>query len=491
MAAVTWGDTASLTTTQAIARWARETPKALAVVGGDARVSYRQLAAHIVDTMRYLSAAGVGPGSIVGIEVGSRYADLLLILACEAIGAAHAPFRTAEITDDDVLIPHCDALWLISDRIANRPGRNILPPDVAFLNPPNASRFSEADLRALETTHPPDTVVRIARTSGTTGHARNIAMTRRMVESQHAVDDFVLGDNAARYHFVCFYLSSVTTTWREMGNTLRHGTTVVIDVARKWPSQLAEFAPCQTYLLVGDASRIADTARRNSAAPLPCALRLIGAAAPRSLWRMLAEHVASGVFSQYSMTESIMPAVMDENDLGTLLPDVEARLVDKHGDDVAPGQPGTLLVRSPRTCAGYLWDEARTRECFVDGWFRSSDICVMPEPGKIKVIGRADDTINIGGIKFLAGQVETDLRDVDGVIDAVLLNVHTGSGVSRPHAVIERLDPDMDERLSAVIAPIVGEHFAAIPTHFVTEMPRTGLGKVDRAALRDLLRQKQ
>jgi acyl-coenzyme A synthetase/AMP-(fatty) acid ligase len=218
---------------------------------------------------------------------------------------------------------------------------------------------------------------------------------------------------------------------------------------------------------------------------------LIGAAAPRSLWRMLTRHVATGVFSQYSMTESIMPAVMDENDVGTLLPDVEARLVDKHGDDVAPGQPGTLLVRSPRTCAGYLWDEARTRECFVDGWFRSSDICVMPEPGKIKVIGRADDTINIGGIKFLAGQVETDLRDVDGVIDAVLLNVHTGSGVSRPHAVIERLDPDMDERLRAVIAPIVGEHFAAIPTHFVTEMPRTGLGKVDRAALRDLLRQKQ
>jgi fatty-acyl-CoA synthase len=474
------GDAAPLTTTQAIARWARETPNALAVVGGDARVSYRQLAAHIVDTMRYLSAAGVGPGSIVGIEVGSRYVDLLLIVACETIGAAHAPFRTAEITDDDVLIPHCDALWLISDTIARRPGRNILPPDVAFLNPPNVSRFSEADLRALETAHPPNTVVRIARTSGTTGHARNIAMTRRMVESQHAVDDYVLGDDAARYHFVCFYHSSVTTTWREMGNTLRHGTTVVIDVAQKWPSQLAEFGPCQTYLLVGDASRIADAARRNDAAPLPCALRLIGAAAPRSLWRMLTDHVASRVFSQYSMTESIMPAVMDENDVGTLLPDVEARLVDKHGHDVAPGQPGTLLVRSPRT-----------RECFVDGWFRSSDICVMPEPGKIKVIGRADDTINIGGIKFLSGQVEIHLRDVDGVIDAVLLNVHTGSGVSQPHAVIERLDPDMDEQLSAAIAPIVGEHFAAIPTHFVTEMPRTGLGKVDRAALRDRLRQKQ
>ena len=341
----------------------------------------------------------------------------------------------------------------------------------------------------MDVEHPPQTIVRIARTSGTTGPIKNVAMTRRMVESIQAADAYILGQRALRHNFVSSYGLLVLTTYREASHALRHGATFVLAVQRTWVLDLAEFRPCQTYLTVGDAARIAETARQRGWSPQACLLRLIGGAVPPSLLTTLTTHVASDVFSQYSMTESIMIAVMDDDDIGTPLPDVELRLVDEAGRDVAAGEPGLLLVRSPRTCDGYLWDATLSAERFADGWFRSSDIAVMPGPGRVKVIGRVDDAINIGGLKVVPGLIEAQLRVIDGVTEAALVRVDSEAGVGEPHAVIERRDPREDQRLRDQLSLILRRHFGTALIHFIDAMPRAGLGKIDRAALPAIVRQ--
>lgn len=480
---------APLTTTRAIARWARETPDAIAVAEDQSVVSYRQLAAHTIGAIRRLAEAGAAHGSIVAIECPARYINLVLILACEAIGAAHASLWKGELTEDDELVRRCDVLCLATAGIAPRPGQTLLRPDEAFVAALAAEGDPAAELHRLEGEYPPETIARIARTSGTTGPIKNVAMTRRMVESIQAADAHVLGQRALRHNFVSTYGLEVLTTYREASHVLRHGAAFVLAVRRTWQLDLAEFRPCQTYLTVGDAARIAEDARQRGSPPRACLLRLIGGAVPPSLLATLTAHVATDVFSQYSMTESIMVAVMDDNDIGTVLPDVEARLVDDAGLNVEAGEPGLLLVRSPRTCDGYLWDPALSGQRFADGWFRSSDIAVMPEPGKLKVIGRADDAINIGGLKIVPGHLESQMRTIDGVTEAALLRVDNEAGVGEAHVVIERRDARDDQRIRNLVTPIIRRTLDTAFVHFTDAMPRAGLGKIDRAALQAIVKQ--
>lgn len=74
---------------KAVARWARETPEAIAVVEDDAAYSYATLASNIVQAAGFLRSMGPRPGMIVGIETGIQYLHLNLVLAAEVIGAAH------------------------------------------------------------------------------------------------------------------------------------------------------------------------------------------------------------------------------------------------------------------------------------------------------------------------------------------------------------------------------------------------------------------
>ena len=62
---------------------------------------------------------------------------------------------------------------------------------------------------------------------------------------------------------------------------------------------------------------------------------------------------------------------------------VETRLVDEDMNDVAPGEQGEIVHRSPQLLSGY-WDKAEaTEEAFAGGWFHSGDVGVMDEAGYI------------------------------------------------------------------------------------------------------------
>src|SRR6185436_11719650 len=78
--------------------------------------------------------------------------------------------------------------------------------------------------------------------------------------------------------------------------------------------------------------------------------------------------------------------------------DVEVRVVDETGHDVAPGEPGELLVRGYNVMRGY-WDEPdRTAEIIdSDGWMRTGDIVVMDQQRYVRITDRKKDMVLVGG----------------------------------------------------------------------------------------------
>ena len=73
--------------------------------------------------------------------------------------------------------------------------------------------------------------------------------------------------------------------------------------------------------------------------------------------------------------------------IAEILPNVELRMVDDDYNDVEPGQPGELLVRSCLVTNGYFKNPDATRDAFHDGWFCTGDIAVMRD-GKFYIVDR-------------------------------------------------------------------------------------------------------
>jgi fatty-acyl-CoA synthase len=67
---------------------------------------------------------------------------------------------------------------------------------------------------------------------------------------------------------------------------------------------------------------------------------------------------------------------------------VETRVVDPDFNDVAAGEVGEVVYRSPQLCAGYWGKPQETAEAFRGGWFHSGDLCRIDAEGYLYVVDR-------------------------------------------------------------------------------------------------------
>ncbi|MFL9926087.1 (2,3-dihydroxybenzoyl)adenylate synthase [Herbaspirillum lusitanum] len=179
-------------------------------------------------------------------------------------------------------------------------------------------------------------------------------------------------------------------------------------------------------------------------------------------------------------------------------PDDEIRIVDDADCEVAPGQVGHLLTRGPYTIRGYYQAAQHNQYAFTpDGFYRTGDLVRMQEGGYLIVEGRSKDQINRGGEKIAAAEIEEHLLAHPQVRDAAL--------VAMP-------DPYLGERACAfvILRESTGSHHqlpaASDLRRFLRErsiagykipdriemvdcLPKTGVGKIDKRALRQRIAQ--
>jgi acyl-coenzyme A synthetase/AMP-(fatty) acid ligase len=180
---------------------------------------------------------------------------------------------------------------------------------------------------------------------------------------------------------------------------------------------------------------------------------------------------------------------------------VEVRLVDEQGDEVPPGVPGELLVRSagadPRRYffSGYLKDEAATAEVWKGGWFRTGDMVRRDSEGLLYFVDRKKNVIRRSGENISAVEVESVLNQHPAVkTSAVAATPDELRGDEVLACVIAR-DPVPPEQ-RAVIAQGIVEHalgqlaYYKAPGYvaFVDELPLTTSQKIQRGELRELAR---
>jgi 2,3-dihydroxybenzoate---[aryl-carrier protein] ligase len=169
----------------------------------------------------------------------------------------------------------------------------------------------------------------------------------------------------------------------------------------------------------------------------------------------------------------------------------EIKIVDDDGANVAPGAVGELITRGPYTIRGYYKAEEHNRRAFTaDGFYRTGDMVRMHPTGNLVVEGRRKDLINRGGEKISAEEVE---------------NLILGHENIQMAAVVAMPDPVMGERSCAFVILKAGCSLTLnqlngylqnkqiakfkLPERLeiVDSVPLTGMGKVSKKDLREII----
>ncbi len=174
---------------------------------------------------------------------------------------------------------------------------------------------------------------------------------------------------------------------------------------------------------------------------------------------------------------------------GRPVPGYELRLVDPLGHDVAPGEPGDMLVRGD-SCASFYWHQHhKTRHCMRGDWFYTGDRYVQTPEGRFTYLGRADDMMKVGGLWVSPADVEACLAEHPSVSEAAVIGI-TAEDRSRIKAfVICTSSPPDPDALTAELRTWCKERLRRYEyphvIEFVDDLPRTATGKVQRFKLRE------
>jgi amino acid adenylation domain-containing protein len=166
----------------------------------------------------------------------------------------------------------------------------------------------------------------------------------------------------------------------------------------------------------------------------------------------------------------------------------EAHVLDEHGNEVAPGEPGQLLLRGPQVVEGYWDDPAATARSFVTmqgngRGYLTGDRVVRPSAGApLEYLGRMDSQIKILGHRVELEEVEAVLRD-ESRADAVAVGwPPTPSGAAGIVAFIADPAVDTVELRRALLARLP-DYMVPRELRLVNELPLNANGKRDRKAL--------
>ena len=166
---------------------------------------------------------------------------------------------------------------------------------------------------------------------------------------------------------------------------------------------------------------------------------------------------------------------------------VETRVVDEQMNDVAVGEVGEIVHRSPQLLLGYFNDPERTAAAFVGGWFHSGDLATIDDEGYISVVDRKKDMIKTGGENVASREVEEALYRLAGVSEVAVIGLPHERWIEAVTAVVvTKSGANLDE---AAVLAFAAQQLATFKCPkavvFVDSLPKNPSGKLLKRFLRE------
>ena len=500
------------------------TPDAVALVDGDRRLTYRQLAERADAVALRLAALGLRPDDRLVVQLPNTAEFVILTYACLRLGVipvmALPGHRRHEVGH---LVEHSEAVAVAVPDVLKGHDHRAMAFEIAADSPTlrhvlvlgDKAGDDAVDLRELCTA--PATAGNRAAVDAYRPHSRSIAVfllsggttgLPKLIARTH--DDYVY--NARRSAEVCAFGSdTVYFAALPLGHnfplacpgllgTLLNGGRVVLgspNPEKAFPLVEREGVTA-TALVPAIAQRWLDHHQEHPGSDLS-SLRVLQVGGSR-----LADHVARRVRPElgctlqqvFGMAEGLLnyTRLDDPEDIicttqgRPMCEDDELLVVDELGNPLPDGTPGVLLTRGPYTPRGYYRAPEQNARAFTDdGWYRTGDIVRLRPDGNLVVEGRDKDMIIRGGENISAEEIENFAYQTPGVARA---------------AAVAMPDARLGERVCLYVVPEPGHTVTLDDIHHVMEgagvarfkfpdrlvtvpeLAATKVGKIDKKALR-------
>ena len=439
---------------------AQRHPDLEAMVGEDGRRTFGELDRDMTAAVRAVLALGVQPGDRVAVWAPNCARWVMAALGILGAGAVLVPVNTRFKGEEAAYVLRksgARALFIVADFLDTDYSAMLraVDPELEVLRPGNTivlsgepgegqlswkhfldagSEVSEADAVSAIDAVTPDSLSDIMFTSGTTGNPKGVQLTHGQSLRAHGGYSKLLGfEPGDRYLIVppFFHTFGYKAGWMAC---LVHGATIipeqifdvghVMDVVERERVTIL-YGPPTIFQAILDSPQRATRDLRSLRNVLIASTNVPAELLVRTQEVLDPELIHSG----YGLTEatSLVCVTIPGADsleqiastVGRPALDVEVRIVDETGRDVAPGEPGELLVRGYNIMRGY-WDEPEhTAETIDrDGWMRTGDVVVMDRQRYVRITDRKKDMILVGGFNVYPAEVERILGqhpDVAGI----------------------------------------------------------------------------
>ena len=310
----------------------------------------------------------------------------------------------------------------------------------------------------------------------------------------------VLGVTESDVLFSSAKLSFVYGLGNAQTFALAHGATAVLMAERATPAavfrRLVERKPTIFYgvpTLFASMLASPEFPERDALALRVCVSA--GEALPADLGRRWKERTGVDILEGIGTTEMMHMYISARHGevrygaTGKAVPGYELRLVDEEGRPVMHGDLGELQVNGPTSAAFYWNNRKKSRSTFVGSWFRSGDKFRQDEDGYFIYAGRSDDMLKVSGRFVSPAEVEAVLASHDAVLEAAVVAWADEHQLIKPKAFVvlkegspptEELKVALQQHIKSRLAPYKYPRWI----EFVSELPKTATGKIQRFKLR-------
>ncbi len=492
-----------------IADAAAQNPDGEALVCGERRMSWREVAQQSAGIAAGFRKLGLQSGDRVAVLLGNRIEFALTLFAAAHAGLVTVLLSTRQQKPEIAyVLTDCGAKALIfeaglADRLPDARDVPDLEHRIAVDDDARLSQFSSLT-DTVPLPEPADVgeedTAMILYTSGTTGKPKGAMLAHCNVIHSAMVFVSCLKLTAADRSIAAVPLAHVTGVVANIMTMVRCAGALII---------MTEFKAAE-YLKVAARERVSYTVMVPAMYNL-CLLQPDFDSTDLSSWRIggfggapmpiaTIERLAAKIpglklANCYGATETTSPSTMMPGELtashidsvGLPCPGADIVVVDVHGRELPRGEIGELWIRSASVIRGYWNNPKATAESFTGGFWHSGDLGSIDDENFVRVFDRQKDMINRGGLKIYSAEVESVLAGHPGVVESAIISKPCPVLGERVHAVIVTRGSGVStEALRAWCADRLSDYKVPETMELTLEpLPRNANGKVMKRQLRE------
>ncbi|WP_010256846.1 fatty acid--CoA ligase [Myroides injenensis] len=174
---------------------------------------------------------------------------------------------------------------------------------------------------------------------------------------------------------------------------------------------------------------------------------------------------------------------------------VDLKVIDEQGNEVPKDGKslGEIVVRAPYLTMGYYKDKEKGEELWEGGYLHTGDVAWIDENNDVKIVDRSKDVIKTGGEWMSSLTLEEMIGSYEGVIEVAVIGIPDEKWGERPFALVvknesEKIEEqDLKRHMQKYVDKQVINKWA-IPDRFVfvSEIPKTSVGKISKKKIREL-----